>query len=38
MIDESVPNMKFIKIHGLGEHSHPAEWFEAFLPQDKTKH
>ena len=37
LIEKSTPNNSFMKKHDLNENSHPAEWFEAFLPWVKTK-
>ena len=35
---QTVPNLKFVFDNGLGFDAHPADWFEAFLPQKRDDH
>ena len=30
--EQGGPNKSFLKKHGLDEHSHPADWFNALMP------
>ena len=40
-IEQGGPNKSFLKKHGLDEHSHPADWFNALMPltpKDNLEH
>ena len=39
--EQGGPNKSFLKKHGLGKHSHPADWFNALMPltpKDNLEH
>jgi hypothetical protein len=38
VIEDTTINMDFVKEHELGPNSHPADWFEAFIPKKKSRH
>ena len=34
--NETLPNLKFLFSNGIGFDSHPADWFNLFLPNKRT--
>ena len=36
--EESVPNIDFLNKHGISPTSHPADWFNVFMPRTKRRH
>ena len=36
-IKDLIPNIKFVQKHHLNEHSHPADWYRAFIPEGPKK-
>ncbi len=35
--EESIPNLKYLFSKGIGFHLHPADWFDTFFPQKRTR-
>ena len=35
--EQSIPNLKYLFSKGIGFHLHPADWFDIFFPQKRTR-